>query len=1249
MKKKLVSLFLAVCISFTMFTPSIYAEVETTGIEAVDNDVDESIQEGQIEDNTENPDEVNNNTEDNISTQDTDSKIQVYSSGKMTLSELRNKFPAGKYWNHAGNPGSSNSKNNQDGYTSTPCPKHGNVGTSSQTCNGFAPDGTQLSWQCMGYAEKLGYDVTGFNPRNNSNGWTTSTNSSALDNLKAGDIVRYKNNGHSIYVTAVNGDTVTYTDCNSDNHCVIRWDQQISKSTLRSSFTHVRSAPTEVVDKQDPDPVTSAPDIWKNSDNYVVGDAAKFTWNSVDNATGYWFSIWYKGEQIVSTGVDGNSEYTFYNLKEGEYTAFIKAYNDVSSMENSISLTVNYSTGYDAISNGKYQICTALDNSSVVSVIGGSDNNEANVILYANENHKNQIFDFEYLGDGYYKITAESSKKCLDVHNSENTDGANVEQYEWHDGENQKWIVKEAGDGYFYIVSKANGLYLDVYGGEAKNDANIDTYSGHGGASEKWKLIPCIDGEQTIKDGVYGIQSVSDNQYWVNVKDNSQDDEANIQLGTEKATFQFTYLDDGSYKIANTNSEKYLDAYSADEMKGKKRGTNVQQYRWKGGDNQKWIIQSAGDGQYYLICKSNAFYLDVYGGKPENGTNLDVWTGNGYKGQRWLLVPEEKDPSGECGKDVTWTLDKSGRLSISGSGAMKNYTAKSEVPWYQYIDRIQSVVIEDGVTTIGDYAFYGLTEATEIKIPEGVKTIGAYAFKNSTKVADVKLPDTLTKLGESAFYGCTSLNKMTIPEGLYTIWGYTFKNCTSLSEVNLPNSLIKIDEAAFYGCTSLKSITIPDKVTIVGIYCFKNCSNLSEVNLPEGITKIREAAFYNTAITELTIPDSVTAVGEYAFKNCVKLKEIQFSKEIKTIGESAFYACSSLNKLVFPSNLTTIGDYAFRKCTNLQAIEFSDTLEKIGESAFYGCSELSELMLPEGLTDIGAYAFKSCTNVAAITFPSTLNVIGESGFYGCTKIKSIEIPASVKEIRDYAFSRCTGLGTIKFKGDAPEIAEHAFNKVTADASYGTKNSTWTEEKKQNYGGTLTWSKEAEPGTETHNFEETSRDLEYIHYTCKDCGETKEEFNDQTYTIDLGDGKSTTVVGHFDLDMRREIFLLVNQKRTTVGVNPIKLASDSSPLQDVANIRAYEITNSYSHIRPNGERAITSFSAYAATAGENLAKGFYSAEDVCNAWFSSSTHNQNITNNGYQSIGIGVFCKKSEDGSYHNYFSQMFSNADYSND
>ena len=171
--------------------------------------------------------------------------VHVEAASTLSIQQLREKFPDGKYWNHADDPGPENYKNNQDGYTSVPCPEHMTVGTSVQTCNAFLPGNTQLSWQCMGYAEKLGYDATGYNPRNNANGWRTYESASALDNLKPGDIVRFDNgkNDHSIYVLGVNGDTVTYTDCNSDGHCVIRWDATISKAKLRSAFIHLRSAP----------------------------------------------------------------------------------------------------------------------------------------------------------------------------------------------------------------------------------------------------------------------------------------------------------------------------------------------------------------------------------------------------------------------------------------------------------------------------------------------------------------------------------------------------------------------------------------------------------------------------------------------------------------------------------------------------------------------------------------------------------------------------------------------------------------------------------------------------------------------------------------------------------------------------------------------------------------------------------------------------------------------------------------------
>ena len=182
--------------------------------------------------------------------------------------------------------------------------------------------------------------------------------------------------------------------------------------------------------------------------------------------------------------------------------------------------------------------------------------------------------------------------------------------------------------------------------------------------------------------------------------------------------------------------------------------------------------------------------------------------------------------------------------------------------------------------------------------------------------------------------------------------------------------------------------------------------------------------------------------------------------------------------------------------------------------------------------------------------------------------------------------------------------------------------------------------------ENHSYTETGRDLQYIYYKCSECGAEKKEFNDQEYTIDLGNGKTTTVVGHFDLEMRDKILEIINEKRAYYagGIPLLSLAGDDTPLQDAANTRAIEITYSYSHTRPNGKRAIRDLYAYAQTDAENLAKGQQSAEQVCNDWFASSSHNENIVKRSHRTVGISVFCQKLAEDDYVNNFSQLFSTA-----
>lgn len=427
----------------------------------------------------------------------------------------------------------------------------------------------------------------------------------------------------------------------ADAHSFVSMDQNWPRGSACKKVTHNYNKFWGVIrpnfSEPPSDPVTTTPSIWKNSDSYTVGNSATLTWNSVDNATGYWFSVWYKGEQIVTTQVSGSSEYTLNNLGEGEYTAYITAYNDSSSKQGYVTFRVNYVSGEQTIPNGRYQICSALDNSSVISISGASTDDEANVLLYANERHDNQYFDFEYLGDGYYKITAKHSGKVLDVYWEKMEAGANVQQYYWNNGDNQQWVVKDAGDGYFYIISKANSLYMDVYGGVASNDVNIDTYTGHGGTSEKWKLIPA--GEQSVADGKYQICTALDDSSVISISEASKDACANALLyaneNHKNQVFNFEYQGDGYYKITARHSGMVLDVYNSEQLSG----ANVEQYPWKNSDNQKWVVKPAGDGYYYIVSKCNGLYLDVYGGVAVNDANIDTYFGHGGTSEKWRLIP----------------------------------------------------------------------------------------------------------------------------------------------------------------------------------------------------------------------------------------------------------------------------------------------------------------------------------------------------------------------------------------------------------------------------------------------------------------------------------------------------------------------------------------------------------------------------------------------------------------------------------
>ena len=251
--------------------------------------------------------------------------------------------------------------------------------------------------------------------------------------------------------------------------------------------------------------------------------------------------------------------------------------------------------------------------------------------------------------------------------------------------------------------------------------------------------------------------------------------------------------------------------------------------------------------------------------------------------------------SGTCGAEgdgsnLTWTLDSEGVLTISGSGDMHGYDHLG-APWYGIRSPVKSAVIADGVTSIGDSAFFDCTSLTSVTIPDSVTSIGEYAFYNCTSLTSVTIPNSVTSIGEYTFYNCTSLTSVAIPDSVTSIGDAAFASCTSLTGIwvaegnshyanDASGVLFNKDKTTLVQCPGAfsGSYAIPNSVTSIVGYAFDGCASLTSVTIPDGVTSIGRYAFHDCrSLTSVTIPDSVTSIGVWAFCDCTSLTDVYYA------------------------------------------------------------------------------------------------------------------------------------------------------------------------------------------------------------------------------------------------------------------------------------------------------------------------------------------------------------------------------------
>ncbi len=387
-----------------------------------------------------------------------------------------------------------------------------------------------------------------------------------------------------------------------------------------------------------------------------------------------------------------------------------------------------------------------------------------------------------------------------------------------------------------------------------------------------------------------------------------------------------------------------------------------------------------------------------------------------------------------CGNNLTWTFDEyTETLTISGTGEMTNWSSSSDVPWSDYSSAIKKVIVSDGVTSIGEYAFSDCTNLASVTIGDSVTSIGDSAFYYCTSLRSVAIPDGITSIGNNMFDSCENLTSITIPDSVTKIGDSAFNYCINLRNIIIPDGVTSIGSYAFYGCGSLTSIEIPDSVTSIGDYAFYECANISSITVGvdnPSYSSDEHGVLFNKDKTELIqypigsittsyiISDSVINIHSDAFFGCNNLTTVTIGASVTRIEDGAFYECYSLTNVIIPDSVTSIGRWVFFGCSSLESISIPDSVTSIGERAFYGCNSLSSIsvdtsnpsyssdehgvlfnkdkteliqypigntrtsyVIPDSVTNISDYAFEGCATLTSITIPDSVTNIGRDAFY----------------------------------------------------------------------------------------------------------------------------------------------------------------------------------------------------------------------------------------------------------------------------
>lgn len=433
--------------------------------------------------------------------------------------------------------------------------------------------------------------------------------------------------------------------------------------------------------------------------------------------------------------------------------------------------------------------------------------------------------------------------------------------------------------------------------------------------------------------------------------------------------------------------------------------------------------------------------------------------------------------SGYCGGEgdgtnLEWVLTEDGTLTISGTGKMEEFkeyrvgnSSIGDTPWRIYMDQITSLVLNEGMTNIGDYAFLECKNISgSLVIPDSVISIGWGAFAGCSGLdGKLVLGENLEELESSVFSGCNFVGKLVLPEKLRIIGPFSLRSNSFAGNLVIPESVTEIGQDAFAGCSGFTgNLVIPDNVKKLGYQTFRLCSGLTgTLTLGKNLEYIDDHVFDGCNFSgELVIPESVTHIGKFAFYSQSFTGDLVIGDGVKEIGDYAFYGNSGFDKLILGAKLKSIGSYAFSRCGFKNGLIIPNSVTKIGTCAFSGSKFNGKLVLSENLSVIQENVFSNCGGLfGELVIPESIISISNYAFYGCNDIEKVTFEKGIEVIGNEAFTNCSKIKGFYFKGAAPIVTAAESNSRSFDSNkvlyYGEGKADWTSPKYCGYS-TATW-------------------------------------------------------------------------------------------------------------------------------------------------------------------------------------------------